>query len=207
MIIIANFIILALIGFIIWWFWILKVEPLGMIDGKQETITIENGVYKPNKVVTTVGQPLTLNFIAKDKTLCAKKIIIPGFNAELDLSKGMKQSITITPQDIGEYTFSCPLSLYKGVIEVRQTAGVSILVSSSGYQPPVIKVHANQPVTLEFIRIDPSRCTESIHFPELKLSKELSFHQPSTIILNLPKAGVYHFICELGTLKGKIIAS
>lgn len=84
---------------------------------------------------------------------------------------------------------------------------IEIKVKDGVYQPAYFQVKANHPVTLRFIREDPSPCAEVVVFGSLNISEQLPLNKPKEIVLTLKNVGTYEFTCQMGMYRGKIIAN
>ena len=206
MIIILNLVVLAIIVFIVWWFWLYKPKVAKVVEKGEVTITVENGVYKPDRIAAYVGQPLTIHFILKDDAHCAKKILLPDFDASVELDKQQPTELQITPDKTGEFTFACPMGMYQGTLEVKESPGIDIIIDAGVYQPSVIEVAVGKPVNLHFTRRDPSRCAQTVIFPDFDIAEEVGLNEPKIITITPEQAGEYRFSCEMGMYQGKIIA-
>ena len=85
-----------------------------------------------------------------------------------------------------------------GVIDVMVDAGV--------YAPARIEVAAGKPVTLRFLRKDPSPCAEKVLFDELGIAADLPIGQPVELIVTPGKAGEYAFTCQMQMYRGMLVA-
>jgi len=90
----------------------------------------------------------------------------------------------------------------------RQEAAITV---RGGYSPDVIVVDAGRPVRLRFIRQETSACTERVVFDAVGPDgMEVSRHLPTgeEVIIDLPalEAGEYPFACQMGMVRGKLIA-
>jgi len=98
-----------------------------------------------------------------------------------------------------------------------RTKGVRAAVTSAGYQeqmvlvkggytPDVIVVERGKPVRLNFVRQESASCSEMVLLPAFNKSANLP--EGETVAVEfLPKdAGEYEFQCQMGMLRGKIIA-
>lgn len=205
MLILLNILIVAVIIFIIYWFFLYKPKPAKLIDAGEVTIVVENGVYQPNRIAAIVGQPLTIHFQLKDDAHCAKKVIFSDFDVSVELNKEQVTDILITPTKTGEFQFACPMAMYKGTLEVKPAPAIEIIVDGGVYQPNVIATKLGNPINLRFIRKDPSRCAQTVIFPELGQALELPFNEPVDINLAPKEPGEYKFSCEMGMYQGKLI--
>lgn len=76
---------------------------------------------------------------------------------------------------------------------------------SGGYEPNTIIVQLGQPLTIEFLRTDPSDCLEEVVFPEFKIRKTLPLNQAVRLTITPPSVGEYEFVCGMGMNRGKLI--
>lgn len=92
--------------------------------------------------------------------------------------------------------------------QVRRAAGreaVDVLVDGGVYTPARIEVTAGQPVTLRFLRKDPSPCAEQVVFASLGISRDLALNTPQEITL-IPSPGSHEFTCQMAMYRGTLIA-
>jgi plastocyanin domain-containing protein len=82
---------------------------------------------------------------------------------------------------------------------------VSVIVKG-GYTPDIIVVKAGKPVRLHFTRQESSACSEMVLFPELGKSAKLPEGQEVVLEVTPEKPGEYGFQCQMGMLRGKLIA-
>jgi len=85
----------------------------------------------------------------------------------------------------------------------RQEAVVTV---KGGYSPDVIVVDAGRPVRLRFTRQESSSCSERVVFDGLEISSLLPTGKE--VIIDLPplEAGEHSFACQMGMIRGKIVA-
>jgi len=75
-----------------------------------------------------------------------------------------------------------------------------------GYDPDVIVVRAGRPVRLHFYREEDTACSEMVLFPGLDRSARLAPFQDTVVEVTPPRPGEYDFQCQMGMLRGKLIA-
>ncbi len=75
-----------------------------------------------------------------------------------------------------------------------------------GYTPDVIVIKAGQPVRLIFLRQESAVCSEMVLFPDFKKSARLPEGEEVTLELTPERPGEYEFQCQMGMLRGKLIA-
>ncbi len=86
-----------------------------------------------------------------------------------------------------------------GVQEVRVRV-------KGGYDPDVIVVESGRPVKLHFNRQETASCSEMVVFPDFGVSRQLPAGEVVTIELTPERPGEYDFACQMGMLRGKLIA-
>jgi plastocyanin domain-containing protein len=113
---------LALIGLELWWFLLSKTksQKAQTHQGTQEvTITVDGG-YEPAHVVVKSGQPVRLNFLRRDRSSCLEKVLLPDLHIAKDLNLNRVTSIEFTPEKPGQYSFTCGMNMFRGVVEVEK---------------------------------------------------------------------------------------
>jgi plastocyanin domain-containing protein len=81
-------------------------------------------------------------------------------------------------------------------------APVEVLVDNGVYTPARIEAAAGKPVTLRFLRKDPSPCAEKVLFDDRGASAELPLNKPVTATLTPAKPGEYEFTCQMRMYRG-----
>ena len=69
------------------------------------------------------GEPVRLNFYRKDPSGCLEQVLLPDFNKALDLTLNQTTSVEIVPDKPGEYTFTCGMNMYRGVVIAEASKG------------------------------------------------------------------------------------
>ncbi len=75
-----------------------------------------------------------------------------------------------------------------------------------GYDPDVIIVESGRSVKLHFNRQETAACSEMVVFPDFAISRNLPAGEITTIQLTPEEAGEYDFMCQMGMLRGKLVA-
>lgn len=111
---------IGLIGLELWWF--LGSKPKSQKarsqQGVQELDVAVDGGYEPNRIVVQAGQPVRLNFFRKDPSSCLEQVLIPDFRISRSLPLNQRTAIEFTPQQPGDYPFTCGMNMFRGVIQV-----------------------------------------------------------------------------------------
>ncbi|BFT29544.1 hypothetical protein D210916BOD24_07200 [Alteromonas sp. D210916BOD_24] len=114
---VINVMGLALIVFIVWWFWL--YTPKAIVSSDNDVlITVNNGVYSPSTISVSVNKPITLRFIRTDASPCAEMLLIPELAISAQLPLNEETDIKLPALLRGEYAFHCQMNMYKGMIKV-----------------------------------------------------------------------------------------
>lgn len=84
------------------------------------------------------------------------------------------------------------------------TAPINITVKDGVYTPARIEVAAGRPVTLRFLRDDPSPCAAKVIFAELGISADLPVGQQVEVRIDPPPPGEYEFTCQMQMYRGRL---
>ncbi len=88
--------------------------------------------------------------------------------------------------------------------EVSAETQVRITVDG-GYSPDVIRVQLGQPLTLQFLRKDPSGCLEQVVLPDFGIRQDLALDQETAVTITPRQAGEFDFACGMNMYRGKIL--
>ena len=120
--IIVTLVGFGIIGWIVWYFWLWKGEAVSAQAGaggvQVVDVTVKGG-YQPASIVAEAGRPLRLNFTRRESTPCGEEVVLPEFGQRAHLPEGKAVPIEVTPEQPGEYEFTCGMNMYKGKIIVR----------------------------------------------------------------------------------------
>ena len=120
--IIVTIICIALIAFILIWFF-KKPEKSGQKaqqkKGYQEIRVEVMGGYTPGTIILKKSQPARIIFDRKDPSPCLDQIVFPDFGVHADLPMGDQYVVEITPEEAGEYGFSCGMNMMHGKMIVE----------------------------------------------------------------------------------------
>ncbi len=113
---------LALIGFIIWWFFGKHEQQAGTAQveqGKQEAEVVVNGGYSPSTIILKKGVPADINFNMKDSTACLSHVVFDKLGVNADLTKQPVTTIKIPTDKKAEYDFACGMNMFHGKVIVK----------------------------------------------------------------------------------------
>jgi plastocyanin domain-containing protein len=85
-----------------------------------------------------------------------------------------------------------------------QEANITV---KGGYTPDVIVVQAGKPVRLNFTRQESAACSEMVVFGDFDKSAMLPEGETVTLEILPEKPGEYNFACQMGMIRGKVIAN
>jgi plastocyanin domain-containing protein len=66
-----------------------------------------------------VNQPVRLSFDRLDANSCLDEVLIPDFGISTRLPVGQTTTVEFTPTKVGEYTFTCGMRMFRGIIQVK----------------------------------------------------------------------------------------
>lgn len=101
----------------VYWFFLAKKEKEKAISESVDIII--DGGYSPEVISIPVGKLTKLNFIRKDPTECLEEVVLGDFKIRKTLPLNEKVTVEITPQEKGEFGYSCGMGMYHGKILVR----------------------------------------------------------------------------------------
>ncbi|WP_455204649.1 cupredoxin domain-containing protein [Kaarinaea lacus] len=115
----VNAIVVALIAFIVWWFWLAKPKAINAAQQHVIDISADDGVYEPAVIEAQAGQSITLRFLRKDANPCAEKVIFTDLDISADLTLDQTKEVTLKLDQPGEYEFTCQMGMYRGKLILR----------------------------------------------------------------------------------------
>ena len=113
--------LLAIAG-VAWFFWGPRGEGIAAAvtsSGFQEAMILVKGAYNPDVIVVEHGKPVRLTFRREETAACSEKVLFPDFKQTAELPEGELVPIEFTPQDPGEYEFTCGMGMLRGKLVVR----------------------------------------------------------------------------------------
>ncbi len=119
MIIIVNVIGLALIAFVVWWFWLssTKAASAQLTDaGTQHVNIVVKGGYTPDRIVVEAGKPVQLTFNRQESDSCSEMVVFDAFGVSRKLPEGEDVTVEISPDEPGEFGFQCQMGMIHGTV-------------------------------------------------------------------------------------------
>ncbi|MES2464796.1 MAG: cupredoxin domain-containing protein [Armatimonadota bacterium] len=110
----------ALIGFILWYFFGERQKAEAKVDaaGVQEVNITVKGGYAPDVIVVREGQAVRLNFYRDETSACSEQVIFGDFGVTRELPAYRTTAVEFTPKKAGEYTFTCGMNMLRGKLIV-----------------------------------------------------------------------------------------
>jgi plastocyanin domain-containing protein len=114
--IIVNVSGLAIIAWIVWYFWLWRGESFAAQtkNGIQTVDVVVKGGYQPAAIMVKAGQRVRLNFTRREASTCSEEVVIPDFGKRAYLPENLSVPIEVMPEKPGEYTFTCGMNMYRG---------------------------------------------------------------------------------------------
>ena len=113
---------LGLIGFIVWFFWLVKATGIKAAltsGGYQEQMVLVKGGYTPDVIVVERGKPVRLNFVRQESASCSEMVLLPAFGKSAALPEGQTVPIEFLPIEPGQYEFACQMGMFRGKVVVE----------------------------------------------------------------------------------------
>lgn len=120
--ILVNLVGLGLIGFVVWFFWLVKAKGVRAAvtsGGYQEQMVLVKGGYTPDVIVVERGKPVRLNFVRQESASCSEMVLLPAFNKNASLPEGQTVAVEFLPKEPGEYEFQCQMGMLRGKVIVE----------------------------------------------------------------------------------------
>ncbi len=115
---------------VLWFFFAPRKAYRAKIDGDVQEAVIEvKGGYSPAVIEAEAGMPLRLVFDRKEDGECSSHVVFADFGVDLALPAFRTTTLTLHPQNPGEYPFACGMNMLHGTLKVvpGKTANVGKL--------------------------------------------------------------------------------
>ena len=115
----------AAIVFVLWYFFGEREAVAARVGagGVQEVKVTVRGGYDPDVIVVKRGQPVRLDFYRDETASCSEQVKFPDFGLIRDLPAFKTTPIEFTPEDPGEYTYTCGMRMMRGKMIVEPADG------------------------------------------------------------------------------------
>ena len=112
----VNLIGLALVGLIVWWFWLSRPRAAHVVSSNALRILVKDGSYQPAALAVPAGRALTLTFIRQDVTPCAEKVVFFDLGLSVDLPLNHPVTLALPALSPGRHEFTCQMGMYRGAL-------------------------------------------------------------------------------------------
>lgn len=113
---------LALIPLILWYFFWSEREGARAVasgEGVQEIEVQVKGGYDPDVLVVEAGRPVRIDFHRNETADCSEEIVFGDFGIRKKLPAFRTTPVEFTPEEPGEYAFTCGMSMMRGKLVVE----------------------------------------------------------------------------------------
>ncbi len=120
--IIVTALSLALIVFIVWFFWMKKdkgTRASKTSSGHQEVMILVKGGYTPDVIIVEKDRPVRLNFRREETASCSEMVLLPDFEQSAQLPVGETVAVEFVPREAGEFEFACQMGMLRGKLIVE----------------------------------------------------------------------------------------
>jgi len=113
---------ISLVAFIVWFFWLKRTKGVRASEtsgGYQEAMILVKGGYSPDTIIVARGKPVRLNFRREETASCSDKVVFEAFDKSAELPTGELVAVELMPKEPGEFTFACPMGMFRGRLIVE----------------------------------------------------------------------------------------
>ncbi|MBI5452936.1 cupredoxin domain-containing protein [Candidatus Gottesmanbacteria bacterium] len=110
--------IVGLLGiiFVYLFFLLKKTKEVTILDSVE---IIVNGGYSPEVISIPKGKATKITFIRHDSNSCLEEVVLGDFKIRKHLPLNEPVTVEITPQEAGEFGYSCGMGMFHGKIVVK----------------------------------------------------------------------------------------
>lgn len=120
--IIVTIVGVALIGGIVWFFWLKKANGVPATvtsSGYQEMTILVKGGYKPSVIRVEAGTPVRLTFRREETSPCSETVLFDAFGKTATLPEGQLVPVEFIPRERGSFPFTCAMGMLHGTVVVE----------------------------------------------------------------------------------------
>lgn len=104
---------------VLWFFFApRKAYRAPLRDGVQEAVVEVKGGYSPAVIEAEAGMPLRLIFDRKEDGECSSHVVFSDFGVDLALPAFRTTTLTLHPDEPGEYPFACGMNMLHGTLRI-----------------------------------------------------------------------------------------
>ena len=116
---IAIIVALAVTAAVLWFFFAPRKAFRARVgNGVQEAVVEVKGGYSPAIIEAEAGLPLRLIFDRKEDGECSSHVVFSDFGIDLALPAFRMTTLTLHPNEPGEYGFACGMNMLHGTLRV-----------------------------------------------------------------------------------------
>ena len=116
---IALIVALLVTAGVLWFFFApRKAYRAPVRDGVQEAVVEVKGGYSPAVIEAEAGVPLRLIFDRKEDGECSSHVVFSDFGVDLALPAFRATTLTLHPDQPGEYPFACGMNMLHGTLRI-----------------------------------------------------------------------------------------
>jgi plastocyanin domain-containing protein len=114
----------VLVAFVLWYFFGPRKAAAAEVGarGVQEIRVTVKGGYAPDVIAVRAGQPVRLDFYRDETAACSEQVVFRDFGVIRDLPAYETTPVEFTPEEPGEYTFTCGMNMMRGKLVVEPAA-------------------------------------------------------------------------------------
>jgi len=101
-----------------YWYFLGKRDKEVVVSDSSVDIVVGGG-YTPEVISIPKGKMTKVSFIRKDPSSCLEEVVLGDFKIRKYLPLNQKVTVELTPQQTGEFTYACGMSMYHGKIIVK----------------------------------------------------------------------------------------
>ncbi len=128
----ANLLGLAVIAWVVWYFFLSKRAEEGSTSaagGMQEIHVTIKGGYIPELIHARPGLPLRIHFRREETSPCSEEVVFPELGIRRHLPAFETTAVDIPAPAAGSYGFSCAMDMMHGRLEVRESVPGEAMVT------------------------------------------------------------------------------
>lgn len=112
---------------VLWFFFApRKAYRAPLRDGVQEAVVEVKGGYNPAVIEAEAGMPLRLIFDRKEDGECSSHVVFSDFGVDLALPAFRTTTLTLHPDQPGEYPFACGMNMLHGTLRILSGKHASV---------------------------------------------------------------------------------
>jgi plastocyanin domain-containing protein len=115
----------ALIVLVLWYFFgerrAVRASEPGTGGVQHVKVTVKGG-YSPDVIVVEQGRPVRLDFYRDETASCSETVVFGDFGIARGLPAFRTTPVELTPQEPGEFTFTCGMGMLRGKLIVEPAA-------------------------------------------------------------------------------------